>query len=562
MCAEWFPLALSATDASLPPLLVSATFTADSYKIYLTDLTCIWSESLNREQICDRARVEDTVIEPQISDVQFQLFLDKIRLGLSGKASASIIMSAKSYKRNAEVLNPTKIDLQFVIPVGMDDPLEWTIRLLPLPQSAFMAHVTVPLLNAQAERLRELESLVELLKNKDHVITKLVDKIYVAGADLSQIFPGLAIKSGKKITREFAEPKVKGLKEFEKRAWVQGMKQLENEEDNSDIKTMLGRAFPSDEVLPLKDIKAVPPKNWEKWWEHLKGPVLLRTEDLDAVGKGKSQSQASKTISDNSEKKDGPKSEEPEFQVQATPPVLVRKSRSPPTTKASKAIEDSTEDEDDLEAPSQRSAIPDSYAPAKQPNRPRKLGGLSGLKTTPGPAPKSPTPELPSHNLRNSHHDEDETATEDEDGNISSSSKGLAARSKDRPPNPTKHTPSPSPSTPPQPTKMPRRLGGLRGAQKSKEEPPASPEPESSKAQDEPSPPKPKRLGGLRSHRAKATDEEDIVRGRSVSKEAEAEAEEEKPRETSLERANRRREERKRELEAKASAPKKKARRF
>lgn len=539
----------------MPPLLISKTFTSNSYTVNVTDLTYIWSESLDRRSIIKRSLDEDTSIDPSEDAEQLRVFLDKIQSALSGGENTSLSLQAKlSPKSNS----PASLDL-FVtakLPKGLQ-PLQWPIHLTPLPQSELSSQLTIPILRAQNARMRELERLAEMLKEKDHVIQKLVDKLETTGAELGHVFPGAAGKGGRKIPRKLAEERVKGLGLFEAEDWKKEMRLMEKENSNEDIKVVVKEVYEEDPSLldPVKYSEA--PGSWLNWWDNVKENPVKLSSRTDGQ-KGKSETANAPDVHEENEA--AAKEDEDDFQVQATPPHLDTGSAkgtdpasSPPTLRSQAVIQDSTEDEDDLDAPSQRSVVPDSvplYPPRQQP---RKLGAIGRSKPAPAPAPnmptksKSPVPQVKT-NGKHPIVDDDETASEDED---------------DHPP-----AKSPTPPKPASPAPSKAKKGGLgKIGGKAKEATPSvtaaaeektvldhnlkhklgvighratSPAPEAE---------------GVKSHDA----EETRGRGAEVSKKEEGE---QGPRETSKERADRKREELKRTLEEKAKVPVRKKRKF
>jgi len=202
-------------------------------------------------------------------------------------------------------------------------------------------------------------------------------------------------------------------------------------------------------------------------------------------------------------------------------------------------VQDSTDDEDGLEAPPQRSAIQDNFQPKPQ-HQPKKLGTIGGSKAASNPATQDKSPEFPAKYARSQDMVDDNTASEDEDAPKFKTVK------------PEERLTSPPASR--------AKKGGLGkiGGKKRETTPPApvvaSPEEHSLPDRT----PKPK-LGHI-GHRPPAKDvakDDDVARYRTREKTVE-----EQPRETSKERADRKREELKRQLEEKAKAPAKKKRKF
>ncbi|TVY81238.1 hypothetical protein LSUE1_G006097 [Lachnellula suecica] len=559
----WTRLRLSAgAAAQLPPLLLSAVLNSEGYTIRITDLTSIWSESLDRTGIIQRSQEEATSIDPGDDD-QFRILLDKIRLGLvGGKGTTSALTITADDGRPALVLNIT-----VPLPGGLA-ALNWPIKLSLAPQSMIASHFTIPLLATQRTTIQEVKALVEVLEAKDHIIQKLLDKLESQGTELGHIFPQLAGKPGRKVDRQMAEDRVQNLKKFDFGTWRQGLAA----KGSSDTEKLLSDLFAGDTAGGL-DLEpgTTPDEAAESWWESIKGiTVNLNTGRITTNGPGKSKAPTIRSPTKPAIQKDPSVEENDDFQVQATPPRLA--SRAPKPSPPKPALDESTDsnDDDDLGGPSQASRIPDSFPkshsqsqhrpppspsppPAASPRQPKKLGKIGAKKAAPQPSPPHVT---------------DDASTEDS-----------------LPPSPQK-APSPIPDPAPAPALKPKgKLGKIGG--KKAPPPPAEPEPEPAPASQPTPKPKSKlgKIGGKKKTTAPAdpdpdpispsskykikssphptqeevTAEEEVDRGRGVILEREASPE---VRETSLERADRKREALKRELEAKAAMPKKKKRKF
>lgn len=564
---SWKPLPISArAGAQLPSLLISAAFQDDAYTIHLTDLTSIWSESLDRQTIIRRSREENTSIDPSSSG-QFKIFLDKIRLGLEGADGSVLTVGDGEEGRPGLVLGVT-----VKLPGGLV-PLQWSYRLFAAPQSLLTSQLVLPLLKAQHMRAKELEGLQEILRQKDHVIEKLVENFK---GDLSEVFPhGRTKKKG-----EWQSDKVKGMPKFEYNDW---RTTLENS-SNVETATLIEEAF-SSAILPSIGPDDAP-KNDEdeeeeegEWWENMPGmSVNLKTGKMTTGAKGKK----GKAVVQSSPVKPLPKSpiskpkiddsteDEDDFQVQSTP------AKAPSIA--------TTEDDNDLDAPSQVK-IPDSFPrsplPVAETSKPKKkLGAIGGKKVVVRPPPA------------------DDESTADEDEKEASPPPALEPETKpkktlgkiggkkQRPPpspspdpeakparagsdidsnvEPEKSSPATVPTnlTPePAPPKPKRKLGQLGGKKKTVEATPAAeikPEPTSSALT-----PVKKKLGIIGGKRDSSSPGPETERGRAAAVKAERTPTPETPkRETSQERADHKREALKRELEEKAKVPVKKKRKF
>jgi len=601
----WYALPLSASaGAHLPPLLVSTAFTASSFAVHLTDLTHIWSETLNRAAIVQRSREEGTSIDPSETG-QLKIFLEKIKLGLAGGKGTTLALTI-----NGDPDRPSLVlSLSVNLPGGLL-PLHWPVRLSAAPQTLLTTQLTMPLLQTQHAHMQEMAGLMDVLKDKDHVIQKLLDKLEEQGTELGQIFPQVAGKVGRKVDRKKAEDKVRGIARFDVDTWKQGL----SHEEPGDISKLIGEVFSAQTDTASTEISSAP-EDQQILWEDIKGLTVqldsgkISTKGPPKANKPKPQPPALK--------QDETQQEDDAFQTQATPPPATTASR---VTSKSTKIDDSTdEDDEDLDGPSQRSTVPNSFPASPPPLSPKptkKLGGLGKKKATrqPSPAP-----------VANDSDDENSTADD------TSTHKLSAAKQKTK-----SATPDPVP-VPRRPQKKLGKLGGTKkGATTPKPEAEVDPEPQHSSTEDdeeaagkdkekEPSlslPPAPhskakkgklgslgrkkntaaasasvepepqpassppastppetqpgsnnttpkRKLGGLRGNKkGKKEDgvkeEENSQRGRGSSP-LDAGKEKTKtpePRETSLERADRKREALKRELEEKAKAPVKKKRKF
>jgi hypothetical protein len=573
---SWKPLQFSAyAGTHLPPLLISATFALDSYSIHLTDLTHIWSESLTKRAIIRRSQEESTSIDPSDGG-QFEIFLDKLKLGLEGGKDTTLALTISAdADRPSLILNITTN-----LPGGLA-PLEWPVRLAAAPQSLLASQLTLPLLRAQHIWIQEIAALAEVLREKDHVIQKLADKLEEQGTELGQVFPQVAGKVGRKVDRKRAEERVKGLGVFDMQTWRKGL----GHEESQDTTQLIGEVFTGDNIEALQASKGVPlSEEQDSWWESIKGiTVNLSSGKISTNGpqKANKAKPLPKSVLRKEESID-----DDAFQVQATPPHLATSSRPGP----SKAIiDDSTEDEDDLDAPSQRSKIPDSFpssqpAAAASPVNPKKFSRIGGKKAAPKP---EPLPQVDDDQTTEEEPSPPRKASPVEKKNEPQAPQIAAVRPKKTlgkiggkkeapsPPEPepdSETEPEVEASTPPvvsPPKEVAKpekgKLGQIGGKKKQTEPSPEAAEPEASTAA---APSAKRKLGQIgQGHKVerqespkKPEEGNNESRGRaSVKPEKTATPE---PRETSLERADKKRERLRRELEEKAKAPVKKKRKF
>ena len=347
----WRRLHLSpSAGAHLAPLLISEAFTPNSYAVQLTDLTHVWSESLDRGGILRRSREQSTSIDPSEGD-QLQIFLDKLKLGLAGAKDTTLALTITAAADRPSLV----LDVTVKLPGGLV-PLQWPIQLAAAPQAVMTSQLVVPLLRAQHVRMQEIAGLEEMLRNKDHVIQKLLDKLEAQGTELGQIFPQAAGKAGgRKLDRKKAENRVKGLGQFDMNAWRKGR----DHERSRDIAGLLEDVFEEDvfeednaDICGAEPSDLVPEEPGS-WWESIKGITIdLSTGRFSTNGPSGTRKSPAKP--QPALRKEDTIEEDDAFQVQATPPRLAS-----PSKRASSipVINDSTEDDDDLDAPTQRSKM-------------------------------------------------------------------------------------------------------------------------------------------------------------------------------------------------------------
>lgn len=558
---SWKPLDLRSRTGDLPPILVKAEFTTNSYAIFITDTTHIWHEELDRRGIIRRALDENTSIDPSEDPDQMRQFLHKLRLAVEGDHGTSLRLEASGKQTAGQTAKELLLTLTAELPHGFE-PLTWPVQLRLQEQTTHTIQFIMPLLKAEYAHLHELDSLVDVLKDKDHVIQKLADKVETMGAELGTIFAG-ASKRGGKVTREWQEERIKGLRPFDRDSWKKSLK------NRSEAGTSLHEAVQSIFTGNTGDFSTADAElGSQDWWNKLEDLV---TDDKPT--KQRKPVVRSSTPPEEQAKGDGDDDED-DFQVQSTPPHLMNHEhgqKTPSKTSANVDENETTEDEDDLDSASQSQAskIPDSFNQPVHPST--KMETNEALKRS-IPEPK------PSFNLP-----DNESATEDEDVNTTEKPKvttvptsttkpkstGLGKIGGKKPDPETDAESDASPS--PQPLHKPRKGGlGKIGGKKKYPQPHSPPSPSSPVQEKNTVLPRrePRAKLGIIGRRSAEPDQVASQTGSSGSQTiAGDEAREGKDKtpeveETSEEKANRKRAELKRVLEEKAKAPVKKKRKF
>ncbi|RAL00615.1 uncharacterized protein BO80DRAFT_465098 [Aspergillus ibericus CBS 121593] len=563
MSSKWQRLHLS-NDRLAPPLLFHYSVSENGYQLYITDLTHIWSENLNRRHILRRAADDDATIDPSEDTEQFSVLLQKIGDGLRNEPGSSTALSHGPESDSLQLITSTKLPAPL-------QPLKWIIYLFKEPQSSLTAQLLLPLIKAETGWEARQRGLIELLNTKDWVLVKLFDKLEAMGVDISTVFPGITgfrtSHKGSMLTQ--AAKYIKGVAPFDEQAWL----------DEANVSSLglglasaiMTKAAGSSTDDMAQQLESLCPAS-DGWWK------TLTPSNIPATNKPPEQRENSKGVdskppqsSEEPERTDGgTETEDDEFERQETPPRLKR----PPASKVkspSPRLEEETESDDEDEDVQRKQGRVKPPAPREKPLvKPSKgLGVIGGKKQQPpkqySPQPSSPlspdidTPALaPKSSPPQPNNDETESEPDEDDQPFPSS------------PPPSK----PQSSTIP-PTK-PRVLGVIGGRNKEKEasSPPPSLQPEpSSKPQTRPrglgviGGKKKDRQASPLPSRQSPEPQNTISKSHSPAPEQQPKAPppppiEQEKEETEQEKADRKRDELKRQLDAKSKAPAKKKRKF
>lgn len=551
-----------------PQVLVKTRADDKGYDIQLTDLSRVWGERLDREAIGERAAQLRCSIEPGEQD-QYEKFIEKIVDALESKKGTTLDLKSTSKGLSLQLSAPLPKPLS---------PFKWNVEVSRLPDSFVAAELVSPLLRQANTLQHQIQQLVDELAAKDHVISKVTDRLEQSKSQLQEIFPTVSnVKlntKSKKSQREQLSGHVKGLAAFDEDSWRDSTASAEVAEDlSADLLDVVFKDAPahgrSDDNRHAEN---------GEWWTTLDS---TQASLFGSQSGSKHHNADSKPVvpqlRNNEENSDMQSPAKPKTRNTTPstddeePRADSEHSSAQPTTVQPIDEDDTTEDEDDLDAVpklkgsqsekrshNQRVATADSEPVRK----PRKLGAMGGKKasgptldianeTSPEPAPKKAS-KLGAFGGRK------KATTPDTDRDLSAQgSEGHRSP----------------------PAKPKARLGAFGG--KSKEAPrSSSPEPPATSS------PKPKSKLGTFGGRSKKEDsaraQNDVdeahpspalaAHSRSTSLSAEPQAERqsrptekekvEQERENSEERADKKRERLKRELEERSKVPAKKKRKF
>ncbi|KAI9654243.1 MAG: hypothetical protein M1821_006771 [Bathelium mastoideum] len=209
---EWKELRCSNVDFDL---IYKFHTSNTGYSLFVTDLSCIYHEQLTRTEINERASITGCRIDPGQDEGQHEILVNKIRAALEAEPETKAIILHK---------NTDDLRLHLVAPLPPPlEPLEWVINLTKLAPEHLQSHLIEPLVLTASFRKRQIQDLIGQLHAKDHVISKLLDKLEASGTDLTAIFPGAAgLKLPKKDgNREAVANHVRGVRRFDQEVWTE-----------------------------------------------------------------------------------------------------------------------------------------------------------------------------------------------------------------------------------------------------------------------------------------------------------------------------------------------------
>ncbi|KAJ2979852.1 hypothetical protein NQ176_g2997 [Zarea fungicola] len=560
----WRSLRLSGAG-NVPPLLVAFDTKASEYSIQITDMANVWKESIGRKAICIRAWGENTSIDPSDTPENMTQFLQTLRSALDETVSGHDLTSVTLSRGSVADSGEDGLKLVASCKLAGFEPLNWPFHLTRGSSVAVAAEFAIPLVATLYARSCQVDMLLEALKHKDSVIAKLADKLEATGTGLEHVFT--ALSGRKKVTREAADDKIKGLAPFDE--CKMNAEFRNNTDQPNDATDLIQRVFASTSTLAESSV-TFEAASLDGWWRGFNSTSSLpnrsaaKAAENDATSEAVASSSppAAKDFGMTDAPDDDDDGDDGEFQMQSTPPRLKSKHNDAHKTSRQPSPRRQLVKEENSSSQGQK----------KTSSRLGSIGG--GKKEELPPPPRSLSPPARPNNAPASV-DDDETASETaSDVDETASLPGETASS------PPAHRAVPSPMKHSTKRGGMGRIGGgqpkappVRDAAASvnakkttsptdKAPPPASAA-ETSAPSSEAAPKRfgviGKRIGGGTSTSGDSTTVDDTLRGRGTPRNASAETK----RETSQERADRKREELKKELEKKAAAgPAKKKRRF
>lgn len=238
MTSRWQQIAPNALPHGLSRLFVKYYFGSSDYRIQLTDLTTLWSESVERRELIRRAWDIGTSIDPSEGPSQMQLLMNNIKASLD-------LQSGSSMDIDVEDDNYERLKLKTLTPLpGGLKPLIWPIHLHRCSQSALTTSLIYPCLSEVISMNDQIQSLLQVIVEKDNTIAKVMDRLQSDPVGLSATLLGSS-KQKAGVARDLTDRAVKsfkGLIPFNQVEWrSQHSGSLLHEEDHlSNISFALG----------------------------------------------------------------------------------------------------------------------------------------------------------------------------------------------------------------------------------------------------------------------------------------------------------------------------------
>jgi XLF-Cernunnos, XRcc4-like factor, NHEJ component len=185
--------------------------------LVVSDLCSIWEVSLTREEVVQEAHAQNCSIDPSECSTQLRTLLNKLKQSLL-EGQNDLGRDPNAVKHSFSIHTKLKLPA----PLNL---LKWTFHLQQ-QDSARLAHaVTFPLLREATLMKQHIQTLYQVIKDKDHVLSKVLDKIDSSAIDLSHIFPGITgMKSRKqRIDVSEASKHIPGMATFDRSSWEAGI---------------------------------------------------------------------------------------------------------------------------------------------------------------------------------------------------------------------------------------------------------------------------------------------------------------------------------------------------
>ncbi|KAF8419924.1 XRCC4-like factor-domain-containing protein [Tirmania nivea] len=376
--SHWYPLVVTAQlPVHSPPLLIQRSFTNNTYSVYLTDLTYLWGETLSRREIVQRALNEDTSIDPSEDASQMRILLEKLKEALSLQGgdddndSIDVDIQAVPSKSSPSAGAVMQLNVTYGLPEPLE-PLFWTFKLQPLPQTRLTKMLLLPLISLTSLHSTEVQTLVRVIKDKDIVLEKMKDSLEDSKISVASILGGGASRR-------------RGLEKFDEKRWraqileskagdssrpakiVRSFFGMEGRRDRSASDEGFGQEW--EEVVNRIEEDASTIENEKDWWDEIEATQTSRQKKKRLKG-----FESDETESDSPVRKVSNKSDTSRRTREMSSKNLSRIDAGIAGIKGKKRLSIHSDDEDEFEV---------------QPHSPRRSKSASKVKS---PPPSSPPP--------------------------------------------------------------------------------------------------------------------------------------------------------------------------
>ncbi|KAI5199305.1 XLF-domain-containing protein [Aureobasidium subglaciale] len=193
----------------LPKLLVKYVIGKAGYTVSITDLANIWVESLSNVDIIRNAESQSCSINPGDDAIQLQILLEQIRQVLGHGHGTTVHIALQPP-------NDLTLALKAPLPPPLP-PFEWNMVLTKATSTEVVSEVISPLLLLAHQQQQQLHFLLGKLKDKDHAMSRLLDKMEATNTDLGSVFPGVQVgrNSQRSLKRHHVASRVPGLAPFQ-----------------------------------------------------------------------------------------------------------------------------------------------------------------------------------------------------------------------------------------------------------------------------------------------------------------------------------------------------------
>ncbi|KAF2844630.1 XLF-domain-containing protein [Plenodomus tracheiphilus IPT5] len=333
----------------IPQLLVKPDFNLDSYKLHVTDLSNIWAEELQLNDIVGRASIEQSPIEVSKHDTaQLAILLDNIQ-----KALVSSDGPITRVTRSDEEGITLHTSVALPEPLGF---LTWKHHLKKRTPATLKNELILPLLVSSHIQHERISGLISTLTDKDKAIDRLLDQYEASNLDLAAAFPSIgSLKAGRRtVRREQAAKHISALQPFREDPWREHTAQVKD--SNVTTLGLFQEALVHSTPSVPQELKST--EHCDAWWfaipdklSALQTIAKRRKETSRKITQPKKAS--SETSDDETEDEFGTHDN---FKKRAAPDGSGKAAGAEPVTSSLTKDEDgdvSTEDEEDLDAPSQ-----------------------------------------------------------------------------------------------------------------------------------------------------------------------------------------------------------------